>query len=384
MKKKEKPEEKNKDNTKVKVSNNDKIKELEQRITDTKYNKKTQHAIGLYKAQIAKLKQKQEARSSVGKGSSGYSVRKTGDATVVLLGYPSVGKSSILNKITNAKSPVGNYAFTTLDVIPGVLKYKHAKIQILDVPGVVAGAASGRGRGKEVLAVIRNADLIMIILDSYHPEHYKSLQKEINDTGVRINQEKPIVKIVKKSRGGINIGSTLKLDQLDNDTIKSILMEFKLNNVDIVIRTNINADQLIDAIEANKSYVPALIIANKADLLNEKTTKEFTQNLGIEPDLFISANTNLNMDILKEKIFNKLNFMRIYLKEIGKKPDMKEPIIMIKGNSIKDVCIKLHKDFLTKFKSARVWGTSAKFDAQKIVKTEHVLQDNDVLEIHLR
>jgi len=94
---KEKNKKKDKKNTpeKKKVSSNDKIAELEDRIKNTKYNKKTQHAIGQYKAQLAQLKLKQAARSKKKKG-DGYSVRKTGDGTVVLLGFPSVGKSSFL------------------------------------------------------------------------------------------------------------------------------------------------------------------------------------------------------------------------------------------------------------------------------------------------
>ncbi|MEK6949157.1 MAG: GTPase, partial [Nanoarchaeota archaeon] len=125
----------------------EKIKELDDLISKTKYNKSTQHAIGLYKAQLAKLKEKQKARSGGRKG-EGYNVRKTGDGTVVLLGFPSVGKSTLLNALTNANSAVAAYAFTTLTVIPGILEYKHAKIQVLDVPGVMHGAAAGTGRGK--------------------------------------------------------------------------------------------------------------------------------------------------------------------------------------------------------------------------------------------
>jgi len=161
----------------------EKIKELEEQISNTKYNKKTQHAIGLYKAQLAKLKEKQKSRSG-GKKGEGYTVRKTGDGTVVLLGFPSVGKSTLLNALTNANSPVGSYAFTTLTVIPGILDYKYAKIQILDVPGVVYGAAAGTGRGKEVLAVIRNADLILFLIDVFHPEHYEASRSSASRSSI--------------------------------------------------------------------------------------------------------------------------------------------------------------------------------------------------------
>ena len=149
------------------MGNEERIKELEDLIANSQYNKRTQHAIGLYKAQLAKLKEKEEGRRAAasGKKGDGYSVRKSGDGTVVLLGFPSVGKSTLLNSITDAKSDVGSYAFTTLTVIPGTLDYEHAKIQVLDVPGIVQGAASGKGRGTEVFSVLRSADLIVVLLD---------------------------------------------------------------------------------------------------------------------------------------------------------------------------------------------------------------------------
>src|SRR5690349_9446678 len=125
----------------------DQIAELEAQILKTQYNKATQHHIGLIKAKIAHLREKAEVRSKSGGPGEGYQVRKTGDGTVILLGFPSTGKSTLLNTLCGTKSEVAAYAFTTLTVIPGMLNYKHAKIQILDVPGIVQGASSGKGRG---------------------------------------------------------------------------------------------------------------------------------------------------------------------------------------------------------------------------------------------
>ena len=119
----------------------ERIKEIEDQLKTTKYNKKTQHAIGLRKAQLATLKKKSEGQKKAGSG-HGYVIRKTGDATVVMVGFPSVGKSTLLNAITNQESEVGGYDFTTLEAIPGLLEYKGAKIQIFDVPGLVEGAAA--------------------------------------------------------------------------------------------------------------------------------------------------------------------------------------------------------------------------------------------------
>lgn len=364
-------------NRRQKISND--IKDLEEELSKTKYNKRTQHHIGLVKAKIARLKEKRSGGSS-GK-SEGFAVRKTGDGTVVLLGFPSVGKSTLLNALTNAHSRVGAYAFTTLTCIPGLLEYKHAKIQVLDVPGIVEGAAAGTGRGKEVLQVLRSASMALIILDVFSPEHYPVILKEVYDTDIRLDQKKPDVRITKTSRGGIRIGKTVKLDMSD-ETIASIMKEFRINNAEVLIRTYINEDQLIDIIEGNKHYIPKIVIANKVDMASQKDIDNFKRT--VAPDLFISAETHIGIAELKELIFQKLNFIRIYLKEINKKADMEVPMIMFTGCTIKDVCEKLHRDFVEKFKFARIWGKSAKFEAMKVLKLDHKLMDGDIVELHMK
>lgn len=357
------------------------IKELEDKISNTKYNKKTQHAIGLYKAKLAALREKKEKKIASKSGTSdhGWSVRKSGDASAVLLGFPSVGKSSLLNVLTNANSPVGAYAFTTLDCIPGVLEYKQTKIQILDVPGIVKGASIGTGRGKEVLQIIRNADLIIMLIDVFYPEHLDILKQEVFNTHVRINQKAPDVKIKKTAKGGILVGSTVELTHLNEDTIKGILKEFKLANAEVLIRTDITADELIDVINKNRSYVPSITILNKIDMVDKKTLEEVKKK--IKPDLCISADKKINLEELKELIYNKLEFIRIYCKEVSKKADLDEPLILSRGATVKDMCDKLHKDFVNKFKFVRVWGESAKFPGQKLSIT-HELTDKDIVELH--
>jgi len=366
-----------------KVTPSERIKQLEEEISKTKYNKRTQHAIGLLKAKLAILKERAVKRSSVGKakGDDRFSVRKTGDGTVVLLGFPSVGKSTLLNALTNAKSEIASYSFTTLSAVPGLMQYKHAKIQIVDVPGIVSGAASGKGRGKEVLTMLRNADLILILVDSLYPEHYKAMLKEVYETGIRINKRKPDVKITKKERGGITVGSTLMLTKINNETITGIAREMRLNNADILIRSDINSDELIDMIKDDAVYTKALTILTKIDLISEEEIKKIENR--IKPDVVVSAEKNIGIDELKEKIYDKMGFIRIFLKEVSKKPDMEEPLIMFKNATIKDVCSKLHKDFVDKFKYARLWGKSAKFDGQMFRRLDKELADESVLELHI-
>ena len=360
----------------------DQISQFEAEIQNTKYNKATQGHIGLVKAKIAKLREAHEKRMSSKGGGQGFSVRKSGDATVVLLGYPSVGKSTLLNKLTNANSPVGAYAFTTLTVIPGTMVYKYAKIQVLDVPGIVRGAASGKGRGKEVLAVIRSTDLIVFLLEVSSPEHYEVLLKEIYDSNIRINQQKPDVKIRKLPYGGLHIGTTGKLTNIDEKTIRAICTEFKLNNADVLIRENITIDRFIDALEGNKHYIHAITVVNKVDLATEAQIKYMQTK--IKPDMMISAELKFHIDELKEVIYKKLNFMNIFLKEPGKEADKEVPLVIRNKSTIRNVCEKLHRDFVMKFKFARVWGKSVRFAGQKVIKLDHVLQDNDILELHMK
>ena len=359
-----------------------KVNELEEELTTTKYNKRTQHHIGLVKAKLARLKDDyQRKATSKGKG-QGFSIKRTGDATVIIVGFPSVGKSTLLNAITNANSPVGAYAFTTLTCIPGLLEYNNAKIQVLDVPGIVEGAATGRGRGKEVLACAQSADLVIILIDIFNLAHLEVIRKEIYETGLRTNQKPPQVKIAKKIRGGIDIGLTVKLTKLNEETIKAILKEFRLDNCSIVIREDITDDQLIDAIEGNAKYVPAIIVLNKIDMAANKEL-EIIKSI-VNPDICISAEKKVNIEELKNSIFEKLNFIRIYCKEVGKKADIGVPLIMRKGSTLRDVCMKLHKDFINKFKFARIWGKSVKFDSMVVRNLDHRLEDGDIVEIHLR
>ena len=259
------------------------------------------------------------------------------------------------------------------------MEYKQAKIQILDVPGIVSGAASGKGRGREVLTVIQNADLVLVAVDVNHPEHYPAILREVWEANIRLNKKKPEVYIKKRGFGGINIGKTVPID-IDDETIKRVLREFKIVNADVLIRSPIDLDDFIDCIEGNKKYVAALTCITKADLANAKQISKVKKELNA--DLIISAEQDLNIKTLRELIFKKLDFIRIYMKEPRKEADMKEPMIIFKGASIKDICDKTHKDFSKKFRFARVWGKSAKHPGQRLM-LKHVLKDKDILELHL-
>jgi len=359
---------------------NEKIQEFEEELRKTKYNKRTQAAVGLLKAKIARLKGEKSSKASKKVHAQGWTIRKSGDATAVLVGFPSVGKSTLINKITNAESQIGHYEFTTLDVIPGSLEYENVKIQIFDVPGLVEGASKGRGRGREVLGAVGVADLVILLIDATKPQQLEAIQNELYEARIRINQKRPDVRITKKGTGGINI-SSVKLTKTNKQIITNVLRELKFNNADVIIREDIDVDELIDVIDDNRKYLNGLIVINKIDLISKEKLEEIKKK--IKPDVLISAEKSIGLEELKKKIFDKLDLVRIYCKEISKPADLGVPMVLKGEATLKDACLKLHKEFITKFKFARIWGKSVKFDGQKILNLKHQLKDGDIVEFHL-
>ncbi|GAF79228.1 unnamed protein product, partial [marine sediment metagenome] len=222
------------------MSTEEKLKQLEEELHSTVYNKATQKHIGILKAKIARLKERVEKKKG-GKGpGKGFSIKKTGDATVLIIGLPSVGKSTLLNQLTNADSKVSDYQFTTVDVIPGMLEYNGVKIQLLDLPGIISGASKGKGKGKQILSVVMNADLLLILMDD--PKQLEDIKKELAEAGVRVNQKPPNVKISKKDQGGLNVNFSFDVDSDTTAFFKKVIMEYGLYNAEVVIREKISAD----------------------------------------------------------------------------------------------------------------------------------------------
>lgn len=358
----------------------EKIKQIEEEMARTQINKATERHLGLLKARRAKLMREQEEQAIKASGRAnddGYAVKKTGDATVVLIGLPSVGKSTILNQITNAKSKVGAYDFTTLTVVPGLMEYRGAKIQVLDLPGIIAGAAQGKGLGKRVLSVARSADLILITLDVFQPSVKPILIKELHEIGIRADQRPPNIVIEKTAVGGISVIAQVPLTKIRKDTVKDILGVYGLHNARVMIREDINDEQLIDVIMGNRKYVPTFAVLNKVDMIDPESLRKTRENLDYYV-LPIAAESGTNIDELREQLYQKLEFIRIYMRPKGGETDYKEPLIVQNGFTIGDVCDTLHKALRTDFKYAQVWGKSVRFGGQK-VGLNHRLLDEDVL-----
>ncbi|MGY5147866.1 MAG: OBG GTPase family GTP-binding protein [Candidatus Nitrosopumilus sp. bin_7KS] len=359
----------------------EKIKSIQDEMAKTQINKATEKHIGLLKAKIAKLKREQEEEvvKKSGKKEDGFDVRRSGDATVVFIGLPSVGKSTLLNKMTSANSTIGAFQFTTLTVVPGMMEYRGANIQVLDLPGIIKGASSGKGLGKRILSVARTADLVLLVLDVFQPFHEDVLVNELGNIGIRLNQLPPNITIEKASMGGIAVAQQVKLTKISVDHLKDILHLYGLVSARVVVREDVTSEQLADHIAGNISYSKALTILNKIDLVDDAFLKDLKTK--IKSDVIeVSANSDTNIELLKEKIYEKLKFIRIYLKPKGGEADFVDPLIAREGDTVEDICNKLHRRLKREFRYGLIWGKSVKFGGQR-VGLSHIMLDEDVLTI---
>jgi small GTP-binding protein len=345
------------------------IAQIEEVLRKTPHHKATNGFIGAMRAKIARLKDKEIEMTgkSGGGGGGGYSVKKQGDATIVLVGPPSSGKSTLINSLTNAESKVAPYAFTTVTVIPGMLKYNQAYIQILDIPGLIEGAREGKGKGKEVLSVARNADMLIVMTDVQRVDHIAKMYSELEGAGIRINQEKPKVLIEKKAEGGLEIFSNIK-QKIDKDIIKEIAREYGIINGTIALKEKFSYNRLFDAFSSNRVYIPAIFVINKVDM--EPNYKNLIEGEYVA----ISADRGEGINDLINEIWNALKFVMVYLVKTDEDFKNGDPIIMKGGETLKDVALKIGPDFAESKKIAKIWGSGAKFPGQEVSFSTEVLE----------
>ncbi|XP_061032418.1 developmentally-regulated GTP-binding protein 2 isoform X3 [Eubalaena glacialis] len=369
----------------------EKISEIEKEIARTQKNKATEYHLGLLKAKLAKYRAQllEPSKSSSSKG-EGFDVMKSGDARVALIGFPSVGgagpplqrpafsQSTFLSLMTSTASEAASYEFTTLTCIPGVIEYKGANIQLLDLPGIIEGAAQGKGRGRQVIAVARTADVVIMMLDATKGEVQRSLlEKELGSVGIRLNKHKPNIYFKPKKGGGISFNSTVTLTQCSEKLVQLILHEYKIFNAEVLFREDCSPDEFIDVLMGNRVYMPCLYVYNKIDQIS----MEEVDRLARKPDsVVISCGMKLNLDYLLEMLWEYLALTCIYTKKRGQRPDFTDAIILRKGASVEHVCHRIHRSLASQFKYALVWGTSTKYSPQRVGLT-HTMEHEDVIQI---
>jgi hypothetical protein len=280
------------------------------------------------RSRLANLKKTAQKQSVRHKRHDNYYVEKQGAAQIALIGFPNVGKSNIVSALTNADTQVADYPFTTVSPIVGMMPFKDISMQLIDTPPISADFME-----KSLPELIRRADLALLVVD---------------------------------------IGSDEALDQVD--TVISRLAEARIKLTSDEIRYD---DEF--------TYKRAIILANKQDREGSQERLDILKEFYSQrfPIITISAETEYGLDEMKKKIFETLDIIRVYTKAVGKKADMKDPIILRSGSTVIDAAAEIHNEFYEGLQFARVWGDGQiKYDGQRVSR-DHPLEDGNIVEFHI-
>ncbi|HUY70567.1 MAG TPA: GTPase [Candidatus Baltobacteraceae bacterium] len=359
-----------------KVALEGRLEELQEEYTGTKYNKATNKHLGILRRKIAETKLAIVAAGKHKKG-EGFFVKKMGDATVALAGFPSAGKSSLINKIAHTRSKTAQYAFTTTTIIPGTMLYKDAHIQVFDMPGLIEGAATGLGGGRAVISAMKVADLIVFVIDVNNVPQLYTLMEELKALNVRINKRRPKLSIMEVETN-TNLSIEVNKSGLSESDIKMVLNSFGIRNARVIIRERIELDDFIALAAEKIYYMKAIVALNKIDTNKnyQKIADEISSRYGIKV-VPISATEGDNIDWLKDEIYNTLDIMTIYLKpKVGDERLM--PMVLEKSSSVGDAASRLHTEIVDELQCAYITGPSAMFEHQR-VGAAHVLKEGDIV-----
>ena len=265
--------------------------------------------------------------------------------------------------------------------IPGVIHHRNAKIQLLDLPGIIEGASEGRGRGRQVIAVAKSSDLILMVLDANKNERHKEiLTRELEAVGIRLNKPPPQIHFKKKKTGGISFSATVPLTQVDEAMVGHVLREYRIHNADVLFREDASVDDLVDVIEGNRKYIRCLYVWNKIDVLSMEEVDALAR---LPHSVPISCVAGLGKEHLLDAMWDAMDLRRVYSKRIGGKPDFEDPVLLSAargGATVSAFCAQLHADLAKQLAYALVWGTSSKHYPQRC-GASHVIEDEDVIQI---
>jgi uncharacterized protein len=305
----------------------EKISALEDMLALIPKHKGTEKMQADLKRRLSRAREEAQKKGKAGARGNTYHVPREGAGQAALVGPPNSGKSTLLAMLTNATPEVGDYPFTTRKPLPGMMDFENIKIQLVDLPPIAPEWTEGW-----VFALIRNADLVLVLVD---------------------------------------LASDEVFDQVEQ--VRSQLLTHKIR----LMRQA--GSEHPDGGEITKR---ALLVGNKDDAEGAKERGAFLAELYAAdfPVLTISAAFGSNLEALRRALFDGLGVLRVYTKSPGKKPELDAPFVLRQGATILDVAEAVHKDIAASLKFARVWGAET-FDGQRVMR-DYVVRDGDVIELH--
>lgn len=378
---------------------NERIKCLEEFLSLVPKHKATENIVALNKSRLAKLRREQEAEKtrtkSMGKQVSPFSIKKEGIQLILISDYhtPGVGKTSLLNLLTGAaREKIGK--FTPLPEI-GIYEYDKIRYQIVDMPAIMLGAATGIGNGKEIISQLRACDLICFCVDlsRNYKEQMDLLSKELNESYIRLNVPPPPITIEKTGSNKIQVFYLTNEAKKNNDIeelterIKEITYAGGIRNGIVKILGKIDLEQVIDVLNPSVAYKKAIILGTKGDLSLTKNTFRDLQKHYLNQFPLVIGTSVKKKEIPEDFGKTVLAFLgKIKVYTMHKGIVAEKPLILdcsINQPTIQDVAIKIHRSFYESFDYAIVIRKDAKQEKKKVGLT-YELKENDIIELHTR
>lgn len=349
-------------------------------------HKGTDRMCAQVKRQMAQLRQEIDDRKKAAKrrSTSSYFIEKAGAAQVAIIGPTNTGRSSLLRAATNSQVEVAAWPFATRVPTPGMLAYEDIQFQLVEAPALVEGSSEGKSDGFQVLSLARNADGIIIVVDLTDDPGGNLLMVlgELEASRILPVEPEGSVEITRRGHGSdIQFIWDGTLEECTSEDVIALLREYKIRSAIVRIQGKVTLDVVEDSIFGNAVHRPTLVIANKRDLAVEGAMESVEASATGLKLLEVSLKKDEGLrELLGAELFKLLEVVRVYTKQPGKKPAV-EPIVSRQGLTVGDLAKTIHSDFYKRFKYARIWGKSAKFESER-VGLDHELADGDVVQLH--
>lgn len=367
-----------------------KLQRLQEFLSLVPKHKGTEKLRSQVKKKMAALRREieEKKRRRTGKGGPKFFIEKEGAAQVTIISLTNAGKSSLLVATTNANVKISPSLYTTRDPKPGMLHYEDIQFQMVEAPALMGGSADGKAWGLQTLALARNADELILMVDlSQDPVgQFSLILDEMEKARIFVSKPRARVGVEKKFMGaGLRIILIGKLVDCTLTDIKELLKSYRIRDAVIKIYGEATLDEVEEAIFESTVYKPAVIVANKIDLEKGRANLEMLEAYVSNqlPIIAVSCKTQHGLDRLGESLFKALNAIRVYTKEPNKKGFSKRPFILKKGATVYDLAKNIHSDFSQKFSFAKIWAQRLVFSPQKVGST-FTLEDKDVVEIRMK